>query len=149
MKKGFTLLELLAAIVILSLLMLMLIPNLIDYYNDSLAENMVTQESNVRDAAKLFVQDYCVNPITDQYYNNCPVRYKDNKYVCLSDIQTAILTDVPYIKDVKYKDTSCKGVVVFTAASTGVYSEANTYLVCEDLYTTEGTDTILYADCFN
>lgn len=152
-KSGFSLLELMVVMVLLSLLVLMITPNLIDDYNQSLLETIVTQEENIVSGAKLYVEDYCLNPISDQYFSKCPNRYKnainDVKYLCLSDVQNPPLNNESYINSVTFKDEDCKGYVLFKKTSTGIYSDAKTYLVCGSEYETEGIDKITYGECLN
>lgn len=157
-KNGFTLIELMAVMVIMGLLILMIAPNLIKDYNESLIEAIVTQEENAVSAAKIFVEDYCLNPITDEYFQKCPNRYKnavnDKKYLCLSDIQNppavnASMAPKPYIDNISFKDEDCKGYILFNKTSTGIYSDAKAYLVCGSEYETEGIDKITYGECLN
>ena len=111
-KKGFTLIELLAVIAILAILTLMAVPAVIKIYNESVIKAMHVQENKVKDAANLFVEDYCEDSL--DHSKVCPSSYETanssgEKYICLSDLQGAD----SYIKNVKYKSDSCKGIITY------------------------------------
>ena len=155
MKKGFTLIELMAVIAILSLLSLIIIPNVVKMYNRSILKTMERQEENIVDASNLYINDKCKykissNSICPQSYiseytrNNDTISYK---YICLNDIQTS-----GYINEVKYKGDTCKGVVEFTKNSNNKYLIAKTYLYCGTdsnySYKTEGAPNYnTYSQC--
>lgn len=128
-KAGFTLIELLGVIAILGILILAVVPNVIKIYNKSLLKTMSIQENNIKNASKLFVEDYCISPIDNSYI--CPNSYKneinDEKYVCLSDLQN--IND-KYINNVTYKKEDCSGVIVYTEDENGAYNKSKTYLYC-------------------
>lgn len=136
-KYGFTLIELLAVIAILSMLALIAVPNAIEIYNEGIKKEMKVQENNVKDAANLYVEDYCTDKIDDSL--TCPNTYEygitnsitgitSEKYVCLRDLQS---TDFKYIGDVKYKKDDCEGFVIYYLnEKTGTYDNPKTYLYC-------------------
>lgn len=128
-KYGFTLIELLGVIAILGILTMAVVPSVIKIYNNSIQKTMSIQESDVKNASKLFVEDYCTNPIDSTYI--CPSTYKnevnEEKYVCLNDLQSG--TD-KYIGSVTYKKEECTGVIVYTKDESGSYNESKTYLYC-------------------
>ena len=136
-KNGFTLIELLAVIAILSMLALIAVPSAIEIYNEGIKKEMKIQESNVKDAANLYVEDYCTDKIDDSL--TCPrtydyghydqrLGYIVEKYVCLKDLQNA---KDKYIGDVRYKKDDCDGFVVYHLDErTGTYGNAKTYLYC-------------------
>ena len=62
-KNGFTLIELLVVIAIIAILALIAIPAAIKIYNENVIKAMHVQESKVRDAANIFVEDYCNDPL--------------------------------------------------------------------------------------
>ena len=131
-KKGFTLVELLAVIAIISILSLMVVPFVIKIYNKSVIKVMHVQENKVKDAANLFVEDYCEDSL--DHSKDCPSSYEianssGEKYICLSDLQG---TD-SYIKKVKYKSDSCKGIITYQKdTKTDLYTIVNVYLYCGD-----------------
>ena len=136
-NNGFTLIELLAVIAILSMLALIAVPSAIEIYNEGIKKEMKIQESNVKDAANLYVEDYCTDRIDESLY--CPSTYDDGiydsasglvteKYVCLSSLQNA---KDKYISDVRYKKDDCEGFVVYHLnEKTGTYDNPKTYLYC-------------------
>lgn len=70
-KNGFTLIEIIAVVAILGFLAIVAIPNIIKLFSRSTEETMKIQETNVLDAAKLFVEDYCRNPIDNAKLTTC------------------------------------------------------------------------------
>lgn len=135
-KDGFTLTELLAVIVLLGVLSLMVVPNAVKMYNQSKIKAMESQEQKVVDAANLFVQDRCTRKIDHSL--ECPNSYKygvgDQKYVCLSDVQTD-----KYIKDIKFNNTSCTGLIIYNKDERGKYNVGKAYLFCGTGYSTDST----------
>lgn len=136
-RDGFTLIELLAVIAILSMLALIAVPSAIEIYNEGIKKEMKIQESNVKDAANLYVEDYCTDKIDESL--TCPRTYENGiygdgidvpveKYVCLRYLQN---TDYKYIGDVKYKKDNCEGFVIYYLnEETGTYGNPKTYLYC-------------------
>ena len=115
-NKGFTLVELLAVIAILAILVRIASPNVLKIYNEGVIKSMHIQEVQVKDAANLFVEDYC-NSSIDQT-KICPESYStpvnDKKTVCLQDLQNS---SDKYIGTIKYKSSDCKGYVKIGRAS--------------------------------
>ena len=129
-KKGFTLIELLAVIAIIAVLTIIAVPAALKIYNENVIKNMRVQEAQVKDAANLFVEDYCKSTIDQTKI--CPKSYStpvnDKKTVCLQDLQNS---SDKYIGTVKYKSSDCKGYVTYYLDSeTGVYGNEKTYLFC-------------------
>lgn len=128
-RNAFTLTELLAVIGILGILILAVVPNVIKIYNNALLKTMETQEANVKNASKLYVEDYCIDPIDNTYI--CPSSYENvvnnERYVCLNKLQSG---SDKYIGNITYKNKSCTGVVVYTKDTSGSYSNSKTYLYC-------------------
>lgn len=161
-KDGFTLMELLVVIAILGILSLIAVPNAIDLYNEGVIKEMKIQESNVRDAANLFLEDYCLSKLDERLI--CPSSYEDGvydstkdriveKYVCLNDMSQG--KDSYISGKVMYKKQSCNGFVTYYYDETlGVYNNPKTYLFCgEDEKTGYFTDSTIntsrYCECFN
>jgi prepilin-type N-terminal cleavage/methylation domain-containing protein len=146
MKKGFTLIELIAVMAIVGVLSIMIVPNVIKLLNGSMEDTMKITENEVVDAANLYVEDYCRNPINDEYRDNCLVDKKtinESKiYFCLSTLQGRKM-----IKEVYFKEsTSCKGIVTYDYENYK-YFNPKAYLYCGESYETEGGSTYkIYAD---
>ena len=129
-KNGFTLIELLSVIAIIAVLIIIAVPAALKIYNESVIKNMHVQEVQVKDAANLFVEDYCKSTIDQTRI--CPKSYNNavngKKTVCLQDLQNS---SEKYIRNVKYKDSDCKGYVTYYLdENTGVYGSEKTYLFC-------------------
>lgn len=154
-EKGFTLVELLAVIVIMAILLLVAIPNISRVRQSSLKKTMRIQEGNVKKAADLYIQDYCTSGLEDT--STCPDSYarnidEDEKYICLNDLTDE---DNRYISDVTYNKQSCNGVVVYTKNSkSGLYTDAKVYLFCGNnengkytYATDQNINPVAYAKC--
>ena len=133
MKKGFTLTEMLVAISILAVLTLIAIPSTIKIYEQSIKKNMITQENNIRDSAKIYIKDYCTDPIDSQHLSSCPAGFTtgihSTKYICLNDTNFD-----EYINgDVLYKKEPCDGIVIFkeSISGSGEYDDIKTFLFCD------------------
>lgn len=129
-KNGFTLIELLVVIAIIALLILIAVPAALKIYNENVIKSMYIQEAQVKDAANLFVEDYCNSPIDQTMI--CPKSYStpvnDKKTVCLQDLQNS---SDKYIGTIKYKGSDCKGYVTYYYDSKlGTYENPKTYLFC-------------------
>jgi len=106
-RKGFTLIELLAVIVIMGTILLLIVPNVVRYLNAGSTKAMEIEEENILDAAQIYINDYCLDPISNSYV--CPSTYKTSKYICLSDLQDSKLIT----KDIKFQGDTCKVIVLF------------------------------------
>ena len=153
-NKGFTLVELLAVIAIIGILSIIIVPNVIDKYQDSVDNTMKIQETEVLDGAKLFVEDFCHNPISMGHKNLCSTYEHTGSgyvYFCVNDLQKQIsisgFDSSPYLPSINYKGgVPCNGIVVFTKNGKS-YSDGKSYLVCKNdsdnviAYKTENSDT--------
>lgn len=141
MKKGFTLIELMAVIAIMAVLVIVVLPNVIGIFTDSLDKAMHTQEATALDAAKLYIQDYCTHPINQTYRDHCNDNFRtldtENKYLCVNMLQ-----DKDYFDTILYRDVPCNGIIVLKINEKGVYDTGQTYLYCGSsgnyVYETEG-----------
>lgn len=145
MKKGFTLIEVLAVIAILGILVSLVVPNLVKYLDESSKFGMKNQENSVTSAANLYIEDHCKNPL---YGYNCPSSYTNpesnqEKYICLSDLQDDKNVDEgikreSYIGPIEFDDSVCDGVILFTkndSKNNSAYNNVKTYLACGYDYT--------------
>lgn len=127
-KRGFTLVEVLAVIVLIGALMLIIVPNITGVFGGSLNKAMEIQENEIEDAALAYLEDFCKNPIGR---NRCTLtRSSDNTYSGSVSLSTLISND--YIDVVTAQKTTCEGYVVFTS------NKAKAYINCPDVYTTSG-----------
>lgn len=158
---GFTLMELLTVIAILGILTLIAVPNVIEVYNKGVIKEMQIQETNIKDAANLYLEDYCLSKIDERLI--CPSTYEDGvydsnsgktveKYVCLNELQKS--GDSYLNGEVSYRKQTCKGFVTYYYNEEfGTYDNPKTYLFCgneEDGYFTDkNIDKNKYCECFD
>ncbi len=91
-KKGFTLVEVIAVVAILALLAVIAVPNVVKLFNSGKKDTMTIQENQVLDAAKLYIEDYCRNPIDKSKLSYC----NENKHslFLFGDVNDDSLVDV-------------------------------------------------------
>lgn len=133
-KKGFTFIEILVGIALIGLVTIMLVPGIVDSFSSSKRNIMKIQEKQISDAAKIYLEDFCVNPINNNV--SCPLNYDtDSKgfklYNDTFDVSTII--GLGYIGDIKLNKSDCEGYIVVEDTT-----KVKTYLYCGDEYITPG-----------
>jgi prepilin-type N-terminal cleavage/methylation domain-containing protein len=131
-KKGFTLIELLAVIILIGVLSVLVVPNVIDSINKSDQKLFVLQEQEVEDAAKIYIEDYCLSPIEDSYV--CPLSHTifSGELLYSGEIDLNVLVANNYIDEVSLKGKSCIGSVVVTN------NKPDALLACGEKFISEG-----------
>lgn len=66
-KKGFTLIELLAVILLLAIIIVFVVPNVVKIFNSSNSKLNGLQKKQLEEAVELYINDTCLNPISDLY----------------------------------------------------------------------------------
>lgn len=127
-KNGFTLVEVLAVIVLIGALMLIVVPNVTSIFEGSVNKAMQVQENEIEDAALAYLEDYCKNPIGR---NRCTLT-RNTDYTYSGSINLSTLISNEYIDTVKARDALCIGYVTITN------NKARAYITCGDVYTTTG-----------
>lgn len=102
--KGFTLVEILAVITILSLLMVFVVPNFLNLLNKSKASTIDIQKQMIISAARLYVED-CNNLQNKNV--TCNFTVTDGKTI----IDLNDLISNGYINEVKNKDKTCNATI--------------------------------------
>ena len=125
MKKGFTLIEMIGVMVILSLLMLFAMPNVINYIKkggdteDKVVKTMIYEASKqyITDNQKMFKKDskntYCIslNTLATEGYIESPITLSSSDEDITSETSTKAVK-VTYDKNYKYELTDeCVGIV--------------------------------------
>jgi len=131
-KKGFTLIEILAVIGLISILMMFVTPSLAHIFSGSLDEIMKTQEKELEIVGKIFLDDFCKNPLPNK---TCPSTINKNinkEYNGFISLETLINEE--YMNEVTNNDKPCTGCVIYD----GKLTEA--YLVCEGYETKSEKD---------
>lgn len=130
-KNGFTLMELLVVIAIVSLLMLFATASISEYFDKSIDKSMEIQENEIVDSMKLYLNDYCDNPISGAI---CEVNseYVNGTRIYNDKVDIDLLISKEYLDEVVLKDVVCDGYVEI------INNDISAFLSCEDSYTTEG-----------
>ena len=133
-KKGFTLVELLIVIALISVLLIIAMPNLIGIFSNSVKSTMKIQEQEIKDSSLLYLEDFCKNKLSGKTCPNSINRNDDNTYSGQISLQTLI--DEEYIEEIEIQKTKCDGCIVFTN------NKSEVYLTCKDVYSTDNASRI-------
>ncbi len=132
--NGFTFIEILLTITLLSAITLIVVPAAYNYFVKSKTAVMKVQEKHVSDATKVYIEDTCLNPISED--TDCLINFERDTdgfkvYSDVIDVQTII--DEGYISSIELNDTGCSGYIVIEETS-----NVTTYLRCGTEYITTG-----------
>lgn len=125
-KRGFTLVELLAVIALVAVIMLLVVPAVSSSFGGSLDKVLSVQRNEIKDAAKLYLNDYCLYPLSG---NTCTLT-RNNDFTYSGTISLATLVSANYIENVKLNNDTCTGCIVFTN------NDAFVHLKCGERETT-------------
>ena len=132
MKKGFTLLELLAVIILIGFLLTIVVPSTIKILDSSIVNTMKIQEEEVERAAKIYLEDYCKTPIDSTKICTLNKSVTNGIVYYNGEVNLNILINNNYIERVSIRNVNCEGRVIITN------SEPKAYLKCGDIYITDG-----------
>jgi type IV pilus assembly protein PilA len=119
MKKGFTLVELLAVIVILAIILAIAVPSISSMINNAQRQAFIDNEKMIIKATKMYIG-------IDT--NMLPINIGDTKEVTLNTLQSNNYIGI--IKDPKDKAKTCNGYVLITKTDSNNYNY-EPYLNCE------------------
>ena len=115
MKKGFTLVELLAIIALLGIIALIAIPNVLDSYKNGKNKLSDIQKNEIENAVKLYINDYCLNPISESY--SCPTNWVTSYENGIINVKNATIS-LSELKTKEYFDSTisnnCSGNIVIS-----------------------------------
>ena len=137
-KKGFTLVEIIAVIALIAVVMIIIAPNLIKTLGDSTSKAMKIQEKEISEAALLFLEDHCKNPIEGK---KCIGAYnypfeRESDYTYTGSVTLEMLINEKYIEPIELSGQSCTGCIIFE------HNKATPYLSCPDKYSTDGYEDL-------
>ena len=67
MKKGFTLIEILVVLILLAIIAVIAVPNVVSFFSENKTKLSSIQKSQIETAVNMYINDYCNNPISDEY----------------------------------------------------------------------------------
>lgn len=109
-KKGFTLTEILVVIVLVGGVLMLVIPNVVKMFSQSVTGTMQVQESEMETAALFYLEDHCKNPLKNY---KCTLT-KNSDLTYSGTIQLSTLVSENYIDTVKLENDICTGYVRVT-----------------------------------
>lgn len=105
MKKGFTLVELLAVIALLAIIVAFIVPNVLKTFNKSKSSLSEVQKKQIEEALEMYLNDCYFNPIELNDEDSCMDEYDeqdwDNGYISIEEFNPNNLKN--YINNI------CKG----------------------------------------
>ena len=134
MKKGFTLVELLAVIVILAVILVIAIPQVLKAVDNSRTKAYIKNEQMVANVAKTYLASNS---------GKAPSEIGETLFIDLGDLQEENL--IGQIIDVRNKHTMCTGYVAITKIDINDY-DYQTFINCGDNYQTEGYENLIIID---
>lgn len=116
-KKGFTLVEVIAIVLLITVIATLIYPNVLETYRNIKKSTMAVKENEVRNYAKMYISD-CMDYDTRDTLSGC----KDTDTITSSGhIFLEDLVNDQYMEPVEYEKTECEGYVEF---------DENDYKVC-------------------
>ena len=149
-KKAFTLMEILVVIVIISILGIITVPNVLEYFHESKIKAMLVQENKLVESGDILVRDFCKKPINDNYRLQCDEVFKSlnstaeenvvdddpltyTKYICVSTLKDKKY----YSEKLQYSGEECSGVVVYRIdEETDIQKDSFSVIKCGSVYKT-------------
>ena len=148
-KKGFTLVEVLAAVALIAILLVLTSTSFVKKYNESKRDAIIIQEEQLVQSGDMVVQDYCKDPLSEGYQLQCDNYYQsyedsnnnliieDNsytKYICVKDLKKLGY----YSEELKYSGVDCSGVVIYKIDyDTDLQKDSYSVIKCGEDYVTE------------
>ncbi|MEG2457899.1 MAG: prepilin-type N-terminal cleavage/methylation domain-containing protein [Bacilli bacterium] len=112
--SGFTLVEILVVIALLAVLVGITVPTTINILNSSTEKTLKIQSNEVEEAASLYFEDYCFNPISVSL--TCPLKSTidpSNNPIYDDIITLQSLIDNKYIEEISIRGNKCIGRVQY------------------------------------
>ena len=132
-KNGFTLTEILVVLSLIGLLLVIVVPRINTSLNKGTEKTMKVQESELKSASLLFLEDMCKNPLEPL---KCPntIKYDKSTNTYNGYVLLSTLVNEKYIDQIKLDKQSCTACIKYTN------NDAKAYIKCGSAYTTNGYD---------